>query len=40
MTYVPWLVPDRPPRRLGFEGDAAVPRDFFRRSLWPLRAPA
>ncbi len=30
-------MPDRPPRRLGFEGDAAMPPDFFRRSLWPLR---
>lgn len=29
-------MPDRPPRRLGFEGDATMPPDFFRRSLWPL----
>ncbi|MFZ5480837.1 MAG: sterol desaturase family protein [Myxococcota bacterium] len=33
-------VPDHPPRRLGFRGDDVVPRDFLRRSLWPLRLGA
>jgi sterol desaturase/sphingolipid hydroxylase (fatty acid hydroxylase superfamily) len=33
-------LPDHPPRRLGFDGEQALPPDFFRRSLWPLvRAP-
>jgi sterol desaturase/sphingolipid hydroxylase (fatty acid hydroxylase superfamily) len=30
-------MPTHPPRRLGFDGDCAMPPDFFRRSLWPLR---
>lgn len=30
-------MPAHPPRRLGFDGDAAMPPDFFRRSLWPLQ---
>jgi sterol desaturase/sphingolipid hydroxylase (fatty acid hydroxylase superfamily) len=29
-------LPDHPPRRLGFDGQEAMPRDFLRRSLWPL----
>jgi sterol desaturase/sphingolipid hydroxylase (fatty acid hydroxylase superfamily) len=29
-------LPDRPPRRLGFDGQDALPEGFARRSLWPL----
>lgn len=29
-------LPDHPPRRLGFDGQEAMPPDFLRRSLWPL----
>ena len=30
-------LPDHGPRRLGYEGDDAMPPGFVRRSLWPLR---
>jgi sterol desaturase/sphingolipid hydroxylase (fatty acid hydroxylase superfamily) len=29
-------VPDGPPDRLGFEGVADFPRDFFTQATWPL----
>lgn len=34
------ILPDHPPARLGFPGVEAVPPDFPRRSLWPLRVGA
>lgn len=29
-------LPDRPPRRLGFDGEDALPAGFARRTFWPL----
>lgn len=34
------FLPDHPPARLGFPGVESLPRDFPRRSLWPLRIGA
>ncbi len=34
------VLPDHPPARLGFPGVEALPPDFPRRSLWPLRVGA